>query len=144
MKARKKRKPDFRRIGPSQTYSVSGLAEAVQRDPATVRNWLRQGLPTIDGLKPTLIDGAQAKEWLRQKWAKRKASTASNEAHCLHCRKSRPFSDGSRAMKQMTAKVLVIIGTCAVCGSRMNKFASAKSVAFLDPGSERKGGRSAA
>lgn len=47
-------------------------------------------------------------------------------------------------MKQMTTKVLSITGTCAVCGCRMNKFASAKSVALLDTQNERKRGKSAA
>lgn len=144
MKARKKRKPDFRRIRPSQTYSIAELADAVQRNPATVRKWIREGMPTIDRLKPLVIDGARAKDWLRWKWARRKSPTAANEAHCLHCRKPRPFAEGSRSVKQVNAKVLAIAGECAVCNCRMNKFASAKSVALLNIQNERKRGNSAA
>ncbi|MBO6540322.1 MAG: hypothetical protein JJ969_13115 [Rhizobiaceae bacterium] len=144
MKARKKRKPDFRRIRPSQTYSIAELADAIGRNPATVRSWLRQGMPTIDGLKPRVIDGAIAKAWLRRRWANRKTPTGPDEAHCLRCRKSRRFAEGSQSLKQTTTKVLTIAGRCAVCGCRMNKFASAKSVAIIDIENERKRDRSAA
>lgn len=144
MKQRKRRKPDFRRIGPSRTYSIKELADAVRRDPATVRNWLRLGMPVLDGLKPVVIDGAQAKDWLRQKWESRKNPVSSDEGHCLHCRKPRPFAEGSQSLKRMNAKVLAMTGECAVCGCRMNKFASAKSVSLLDAQNERKRAESAA
>lgn len=144
MNRRKKRKPDFRRIRPSQTYSIAELASAIQRSPATVRAWLRQGMPTVDSLKPTVIDGAQAKEWLRRKWASRKAKAGGNEAHCLRCRGPRAFAEGSRSLRRITVKVLAISGTCAVCGCRTNKFASAQSVAILERQNARKRGRSVA
>lgn len=144
MKQRKKRKPDFRRIRPSQTYSIAELASAAQRTPATIRGWLRQGMPTVDSLKPTVIDGAQAKEWLRKKWSSRKAKTGGNQAHCLRCRGPRAFAEGSRTLRRITAKVLAISGICADCGCRMNKFASAQSVAILNHQNARKRGRSAA
>ncbi|MAZ03668.1 MAG: hypothetical protein CMN56_11075 [Sneathiella sp.] len=144
MKPRKKRKPDFRRIGPSQTYSVNELAEAVQRTPATVRRWIREGMPTLDGLKPIVIDGAQAKNWLKQQWSSRKMPTLPGEAHCFTCKKSRPFTEGTRTMKQTSAKVLTETGNCAVCGRIMNQFASAKSVSLLDTRNERKSANSAA
>ena len=144
MTARQKRKPDFRRIGPSRTYSIVELAEAVQRTPTTVRSWIREGMPTLDARKPVVIDGAQAKEWLKQKWARRKQPTDLAQAHCLSCRKSRPFLEGSRTMKRITDKVLAMTGECAVCGCRMNKFASAQSVSLLDTQNERKRANSAA
>lgn len=138
MKRRKKRKPDFRRIGPSRTYSIPEFADAVQRNPATVRSWIRQGMPILDGLKPVVIDGTQAKNWLKQKWAQRKQPTNLAQAHCMRCRKSRPFAEGSRSLGWNTDKVLTVSGECALCGCRMNKFASAKSVALLDTRNERK------
>lgn len=144
MNARKKRKPDFRRIGPSRTYSIKELAEAVQRNPATVRSWIRQGMPTLDGLKPVVIDGAQAKDWLKLKWASRKIPTRPGEAHCLSCRSSRPFAEGTRALKQKTSKVLIETGKCAVCGRAINRFASGKSVSLIDPRNERKRANNAA
>jgi len=144
MRARKKRKPDFRRIGPSQTYSIAELAKAVDRDSATVRRWIREGMPAMDQQKPLIIDGANAKEWLREKWTQRKQPCEPNEAHCVRCRKPQAFADGSRSIRQNTNKVLLISGECAVCGSRINKFASAASVAILDPGNERTRENSAA
>ncbi|MFP1630544.1 hypothetical protein ACLB6G_02295 [Zhengella sp. ZM62] len=144
MKARMKRKPDFRRIRPTQTYSILELAKAVRRNPATVRKWLRSGMPTLDGLKPKVIDGAQAKEWLRHKWKSRKTPTRPGEAYCPRCRRARPFAGGSKLLKQLNTKVLTITGKCASCGCRMNKFASAKSVALFDNRDETKRANSAA
>lgn len=144
MRGRKKRKPDFRRVGPSRTYSIIELAEALQRDPATVRKWVRDGMPTLDGLKPVVIDGAQAKEWLRQQWSSRKLPTEQGQALCFVCRTSRPFAEGTRVLTQVSAKVLIATGNCAVCGQTMHQFASAKSVTFLDTQDERKRANSAA
>lgn len=144
MKQRKKKKPDFRRIAPTRTYSVPEFAKAVHRNPATVRKWIREGMPTLDTLKPLVIDGAEAKKWLRHKWDQRKKPTHANEAHCLHCRESRTFADGSKYLRQINGKVLAVSGNCSVCGCRMNKFASAKFVALFDVGNERKRANSAA
>ena len=144
MNQRKKRKPDFRRIGPSRTYSIPELAEAVQRTPATVRNWLRQGMPTLDDSKPKVIDGAQAKEWLKQKWESRKMPTLHGQARCFGCKQSRPFAKGTRFLKRTSAKVLTITGKCAVCGRTMNQFASAKSVSLIHTENESKRANSAA
>lgn len=144
MKVRQRRKPDFRRIGPCRTYSIAELAEAIQRTPSTVRSWIREGMPTLDARKPVVIDGAQAKKWLRSKWEGRKQRTAANEAHCLSCRKSRPFLEGSRSLLRITDKVLAMTGECAVCRCRMNKFASAKSISLFDTQNERKRGRNTA
>ena len=43
-----KRRPDFRRIPTSRTFTIEGIAAALGRQPATVALWIRQGLPTID------------------------------------------------------------------------------------------------
>lgn len=138
MKIRKKRKPDFRRIGPSRTYSIAEFAEAIQRNPATVRSWIRQGMPVLDNLKPVLIEGEAAKDWLKLKWLSRKAPTRPGEARCFKCKKSRPFEKGTETLKRTKPKVLTISGNCAVCGGAMNMFASAKAVSLLEVQNERK------
>jgi hypothetical protein len=144
MKKRGKRKPDFRRIRPTQTYSAAELAKAIGRDPATVRRWYREGMPALDDQKPPIFDGAAVKGWLKKRWALRKKSCGPNEAHCLRCREARQFSEGSKSIRKSTAKVLVITGKCAVCGTSMNKFASAASVAFFEPLNEHRSGTCAA
>ena len=144
MKKRGKRKPDFRRIRPTQSYSVAELAKAIGRDPATVRRWYREGMPALDDQKPPIFDGAAVKGWLEKRWAQRKKRCDPNEAHCLRCRDARHFADGSKSITKSTAKVLVITGKCVLCGTSMNKFASAAAVAFFEPLNERKGGTCAA
>jgi hypothetical protein len=101
-------------------------------------------MPTIDGSKPQVIDGAQAKEWLRQKWTNRKRPTGPGEAYCPRCRTAKPFAPGSTILKHVNTKVLTLTGQCAIFGCRMNKFASAKSVALFDAQDETRRANSAA
>ncbi|GAB5509537.1 MAG: hypothetical protein Rhims3KO_09380 [Hyphomicrobiales bacterium] len=98
----------------------------------------------MDGSKPTLVDGAQAKVWLRHRWHCRKQATAHDEAHCFRCRKSRTFATGSATFKPVNTKVLSVTGKCAVCGCQMNKFTSANSVALFNIPDDRKRADSAA
>ncbi len=138
MGKRQKRKPDFRRIRPTTVYSFKELADDLDKNIATVRQWHREGMPSLDHCKPPLFDGAVVKKWLRERWANKKSKCGQDEAFCMHCHKARRFAEGSRVNRPHTAKAVLITGKCAVCGCRMNKFASAKSVNFLEAPDARK------
>lgn len=120
----KKRKPDLRRIRPTKTYTLPEIAETLSRDIATVRRWLRVGLPTLDDQKPTLVDGTVLRLWLKAERASRKCKCAPDELYCLKCRTGRKPEPGSVSFRPRNAKTLSIKAICPTCGSRMNKGAS--------------------
>lgn len=127
MKVRKKRKPDFRRIRPTHTYTVQELASVLEKNISTVRRWCRDGLPVLDQKRPTLIDGAEVKAWLKERWGARKARCGPDEAHCLRCRQPRAFAPGTESSRALTQKTTIRSGLCDSCGRRINKFQSARA-----------------
>ena len=133
MATRKKRKPDMRRIGRSQTYTIPQLAKAVHRRVETVRRWYRQGMPSLGDEKPLIFDGAEVKAWLRRKWDSKKQPCAENEAYCVKCHARRLFRQGTASRSVQSQKTAMLTGKCNVCGTTMNKFQSAIRAARTEP-----------
>lgn len=46
---------DIRRIKKNQSYSVEELADAVGASQATVRNWIKAGMPALDRNRPLFV-----------------------------------------------------------------------------------------
>lgn len=124
MSGRKKRKPDFRRIRTTKTYSVSEIGKALGRNQATVRRWLRDGLPTIDDQRPPIVHGADLKAWLVTRWDKGKRPCQPGELYCCKCRRPRKPADNSFSIEPHNDKTVTLKGLCSVCGTRMSQAGS--------------------
>lgn len=124
MPKRKKRKPDLRHVRPTKTYTVTDIAEALDRNVATVHRWIRTGLPTLDRQKPTLILGADLLDWLKTQWSRRKRKCRPNELYCFGCRSPRLPKPGTASVQPRNDKAIAIKALCSKCGSRMNRAAS--------------------
>lgn len=122
--ARKKQKPDMRRIRPSKTYTVEELARALNKSVATVRRWIRDGLPTLGEARPVLVDGAEMKAWLSAWLATRKHRCREDELYCCRCHCPRRPSLGSVSITLNNEKTLTVKGVCEVCGAGMRKLGS--------------------
>jgi hypothetical protein len=129
---RKKRKPDFRRIRPSKTYSVAQIANALDRNVATVNAWLRAGLPNLDGRRPVLVLGSALKAWLKFKWDGRKHTCEPDELFCFRCRRPQKPKVGSVQIMPRNMKTVSIIADCMTCGSRMSKAGSRARIAEIE------------
>ncbi len=132
MRKTKKRKPDFRRIRPSKTYSLPEIAVALDRNIATVRRWVRDGLPTLDRQRPLLVLGSELKAWLKAKWSARKQACQSGEIFCFKCRKPRKPRPGSVCIIPNNEKTVSIKAECDVCGTRMTQVGSRARVAEIE------------
>jgi len=124
MRKSKKRKPDFRRIRPTKTYSLPEIAEALDRDIATVRRWVRDGLPTLDGQRPPLVLGSELKAWLKAKWSARKQPCQADELRCCTCGRPRRPSAGSFFIEPKNAKTVWLNAKCCICGGPMKQIGS--------------------
>lgn len=125
----KKRKPDLRKIRITKIYTVDQIAIALDRSVGTVRMWIRDGLPVLDGRKPALIEGAAIKSWLKNRWESKKQKCSPSEFYCCKCRKPRVPRRSSVSIYPRNIKTLNIKALCGQCGTRMNKGA-----AFADLG----------
>lgn len=128
----KKRKPDLRRIRTSHTYTVPEVADALDRSVATVRSWIRNGLPTLDGNRPVLVLGSDLKEWLADRWRARRRPCARDEFYCFRCHEPRRAMVGSVEIVLGNARRVSVTGRCEVCGTRINRVGSRARLVELE------------
>lgn len=81
-------------------FSVTELADVLGVHKHTVRGWLKNGLPAIDGTKPTLIHGGAFQGW----WAKqRKAAKRPCQPGQMYCFKCKARKAPALGMVEYTA-----------------------------------------
>lgn len=81
----------------------------------TVRNWLRQGLSTIDQRRPTLIMGRVLADYLRASRTKRKQRCGSGQIYCVKCRVPREPAGDMADYVPITPTSGNLRGICPVC-----------------------------
>ena len=69
-----------------RSYSVEDAARLFKIHKNTVRNWLKQGLATIDDQRPTLIRGQELARFLTERRARSKQRCGPGRIYCLPCR----------------------------------------------------------
>lgn len=99
------------------TYEINEIAALLGKSPATIRNWINDGLPVLSQKKPFLISGAALRDFLRAKMQKSKSPLAPNELFCLSCRAGRkPLGMAVEAITN-TPKTTRLKGACEQCGA---------------------------
>ncbi len=127
----KRRKPDLRRIRTSKTYILPEIAKTLDRDIATIRSWVRNGLPLLSDQTPVLVAGYDLKDWLQQTWSLKKRKCQPDELFCFKCRKPSKVKNCTVRFVQRNNKTVSVKGQCAVCNTRMNQTRSLAKLAEL-------------
>ncbi len=87
----------------------------------TVRNWVKDGLATIDDKRPMLILGHDLVAFIKQRRAKNKTNCKPGELYCVRCRLPK-FPAGDLAeYSPVTEKFGNLIAICPDCDSIMNR-----------------------
>lgn len=113
-------RPDRRRIKIHRTYTVDQAARTVGVSKATVRRWLKCGLPAIDTRKPALIRGTDLLEFLDAR-AKPKQPCPPGQCYCVKCKASREPGGGIAEFAQLTPSNGNLRGLCPTCGTMMHR-----------------------
>lgn len=112
---------DTRKIGRCQCYSVVEIAQLLNRTPATVRLWIREGLKPIDQRQPYLVHGADLKEWLDRRRLTKRCPCGPGKIFCGKCRSATAPLTVRFDMIDDHSNQLIIKGHCSVCGSATNR-----------------------
>jgi hypothetical protein len=96
-------------------YEVSEAAKALGKNEATIRNWIKDGLPVMASMKPCLISGAELREYLRTKYQNSKAKLSPDELYCLPCRAGRKPFDMAVEVITNNSKTTLLKGGCGRC-----------------------------
>jgi len=116
-----KRHPNHRLVKFHRNYTVEEIALLLGKHKNTVRNWVKDGLATIDDKRPMLILGSALVEFIKKRRAKNKQHCRPGELYCVRCRLPR-FPAGDMAeYSPVTEKFGNLIAICPDCDSIMNR-----------------------
>jgi excisionase family DNA binding protein len=113
-------RPARRRIKIHYSYTVDQAARTVGVGKATVRRWIKAGLPVIDNRKPALIRGADLLQFLNAR-AKPKQPCPPGQCYCVKCRTARPPAMDMAEFVQLTPTNGNLRGLCPTCGTIMHR-----------------------
>jgi hypothetical protein len=111
---------DRRRIKIHRNYTVEEIARLLGTCRATVRRWLKKGLKSIDGHRPTIVRGIDLLEYLNAR-VKPKKRCPLGHCYCVKCRTPQ-FPAGSMAeLNVLTATTGNMRALCPACGTLMHR-----------------------
>jgi len=113
------RTPNPRLVKIHRNYTVEEIANLYGVHRNTVRAWVKQGLPTNDDKRPTLILGRHLITFLQAKRVKNKRPCQPGEIYCVRCRAPKAPACDMADYQPVTATLGSLIGICPDCGVLM-------------------------
>lgn len=120
------RRPNPMSVKSNTTYDVSEAARALNVTPATIRNWIKDGLEAMTASKPHLILGQAIREYLRAKYVAARRPLNDDELFFPSCGTGRKPLDMQVNQSKLTAKTDLLKGVCLQCGSTTTRMISHK------------------
>lgn len=121
MKTRKHGKVALHKIRKTYSYDVSEIAKLFGVSKQTVHNWIKAGLPTIDGSHPCLVTGEGLYAWHATRKQKNKSPTPLGKFYCFHCRTAQFPADGTLKITNQNRKFATAKAVCEACGTEVNQ-----------------------
>lgn len=113
------RHPNYRLVKIHRSYTVEEAASLLGVHRNTVRAWIKVGLPTTDGKRPTLILGRQLATFLHTRRIKAKRPCRVGEIYCVRCRGPRRPTGGAAEYEPRTSALGDLIAICPQCHTVM-------------------------
>lgn len=117
-----------RRIKANKAYRIDELADVTDVVPATVRQWLKAGMDRLDGLRPTIVMGFQALDFLEARKAKASRPLGLGEFYCFRCKAQRSPLGAMADYVSTSATGGRLKALCSVCECRCNRNVSARDM----------------
>lgn len=114
-----KRHPNPRLAKIHRNYTVEEVAALFDIHKNTVRNWLKNGLPTNDDRRPMLILGRDLVTFLQAKRVKNKRPCQPGEIYCVRCRVAQKPAGEMAEYQSVTSTMGNLVGICPDCESMM-------------------------
>jgi len=108
-----------RRVKVHRSYTLEEVSKLLRVHKNTVRDWLKEGLPRIDGRRPILILGRELAGFLHARRERRRRRCRGDEFYCFRCRAPRRAAPQTAEYLPFTANSGNLRGACVHCGTRM-------------------------
>jgi hypothetical protein len=109
------RHPNYRLVKIHRSYTVEEIARLLNVHKNTARNWVKQGLRTIDRQKPTLILGSTLSRFLQDRRQRGRKRCAPGEIYCVKCRAPVQPAGDIADYRPTNATSGTLIGICPTC-----------------------------
>lgn len=107
-----------------RNYTVEEVADLYAIHKNTVRTWIKNGLLTCDGKRPTLILGRHLREFLDQQRKKNKKPCPPGTIYCVSCKTpQKPVGDMVDYLPTSDTRGR-LIGICPSCNRIINQITS--------------------
>jgi excisionase family DNA binding protein len=117
----RRRRPNPRLIKIHRSYAVEEIARVLGVHKNTVRKWLKEGLRTIDGRRPTLVHGLDLVEFLEERRRRAKRTCRPGEIYCVRCRLPKRPAANLADYLVITSTSGNLRGICPDCDSLMHR-----------------------
>lgn len=112
-------RPSGRTVKIHRSYTIDEAARETGACKATVRRWLKNGLPSVNDKRPLLILGSDLVALLRKK--PKRQPCLLDECFCLKCRKPRKPALAMAEYMPLTSIGGNLRAICGDCGTLMHK-----------------------
>lgn len=110
----------YRLVKTHRSYKVDEVSRLLIVCKATVRCWITNGLPVMQGQKPAMIMGADLKEFLKSR-SKPKQKCALDECRCFKCKSNQKVAFGEAEIIFDQSSTPNMRGLCSICTTVMHK-----------------------
>ncbi len=115
------KRPNPMSVNKVLSYTVEEAATALSVTHATVRNYVRRGLPVMSSQRPYLISGEALREFLTEERAAKKVPLKPDELYCPSCSRGRRPFGLLVDLAPLTSKTGLLKGLCERCEGPSNR-----------------------
>ena len=100
-----------------RSYDVRELSDRLGVHKNSVRQWIREGLPVVDGARPTLILGNEFQAWWAKREKAKKRPCQPGQMYCFKCREPKAPALGMVEYAATNAVTGNLKAMCETCGT---------------------------
>jgi hypothetical protein len=114
------RRQNWRALSEKRAYTVDEARRALGVTKATVRRWIKAGLPVVEGSWPRLLLGSSIRAFLHERQPERRKCQL-DECYCLKCRCPQPAAFREAEIVAASLTSVNIRALCPCCARLMHK-----------------------
>ena len=104
-----------------RNYTVEEIANLYDIHKNTVRKWIKQGLPTLNEMRPMLILGKALANFLQTRRLKNKKTCKPGEIYCIRCRSPKVPAGNMAEYQRINETLGNLIAICPDCELIINR-----------------------